>query len=46
MPPGSSSRLDKTVASIGGFVFLAGVVINGWQLYYWLTFGHWYPITL
>lgn len=46
MPPGTRIRPDKIVASVGGFVFLAGVVIIGWQLLYWLNREHWYPISL
>jgi hypothetical protein len=46
MSPGSNDRLDRTIASVGGFVFLAGIMIIGWQGYYWLTYGHWYPISL
>jgi hypothetical protein len=46
MSPGSNERLDKATAGVGGFVFFAGIVIIGWQVYYWLNFGHWYPISL
>lgn len=46
MPPGSNDRVDKAIASIGGFVFLAGLMIILWQAYYWSSTGHWYPISL